>query len=77
MLRIVTLFVLLAFPMTGAALALRLEEPIFPALWPSLVPALSIVASLWFLHLLLRGRRLQSNSYSCRLWGCWARWASS
>jgi len=61
MLRIVTLFVLLAFPMTGAALALRLEEPIFPALWPSLVPALSIVASLWFLHLQLRGRRLQSE----------------
>jgi cell division protein FtsW (lipid II flippase) len=47
--------------MTGAALALRLEQAIFPALWPALAPALVIVVSLWLLHLLLRWRRLQSE----------------
>ncbi len=61
LLRIITLFTLLAFPFTGMALALRLEQPVFPVVWPSLVPALIVVASLWALHLLLRWRRLRSE----------------
>jgi cell division protein FtsW (lipid II flippase) len=59
LLRIVTLFTLLAFPFTAVALALRLEQPVFPAVWPALLPALIIVASLWALHFLQRWRQLR------------------
>lgn len=59
LLRIVTLFTLLAFPFTATALALRLEDPVFATIWPSLVPALVITASLWAMHLILRWRRMQ------------------